>query len=124
MLWSLFYPPVFLQAARDKLTGTLAVMVASDVFLNPKHAGSLKVAVPNMMNYLAAKLGVMQADINFFSPKLGGRISEVMGGSTCGSDSSRKRSNNASVPQDDSKPPKKAKGGNASGGRKRQQGDQ
>ncbi len=88
------------------MTSTLAVMVASDAFFNPKHLGQTKTVVPSIMQYLGSKLGVTHSDIVSLSSKLASQISEAQGQSG-GSDLSRKRSQAADNSNDPDKKKKK-----------------
>ena len=78
------------QALRQDVTQTLSVMVAADVFLNPKHASNTKAASAGVMQYLGSKLGVTHADLAALAPKLSAQLSEAMG-SGGNSDGSKKR---------------------------------
>lgn len=64
------------------------MMVASDVFLNPKHAGQTSAVLPKVMNYLGTKLGMTLKDLKEIAPKLASQVAQALGSS---SDSSRKR---------------------------------
>lgn len=107
-----------LEVVRDDATKTLAVMVATDVFLNAKYAEKRKPAVTEMMQYLGSKLGVTHADIARLSPKLGSQISEALGsaiGSDSGSNSQRRKSAAVAGPDEDSKKKRPKNTGNGNG---------
>ena len=65
----------------------MALMVALDAFLNPKHTGKSKEIVPQVIQYLGSKLGMTRQDLAVLSPKLASQINESYGSET----SSRKR---------------------------------
>ena len=78
-----------MQELREKSAQTLALMVTSDVFLNPKYTGKAKETLPSVMQYLGTKLGMTKQDLAVLSPKLVAQINQSMGGSS--EASSRKR---------------------------------
>ena len=65
---------------RDSVAATLGVMIASDVFLNKKHAAQMKPALQAALEFIGKKLGVTQADVSKVAPKLGSQINEVLRG--------------------------------------------
>ena len=72
---------------REEAAGTFSVLIAADIFLDPKHAESQKDSLAKAMTYLGSNLGMTLKDLQLLAPKLASNISTVLGSS----EGSRKR---------------------------------
>ena len=67
------------------MTATLAVIVASSVFLDPAQVSQVKESGAKAMQYLGSNFGMTMKDLQALSPKLAASMAEALGSESAGS---------------------------------------